>query len=383
MRRNVGVGALLSMLWLIPGPGAAQMTADGDAEVRNVILMIADGAGVATWSVARMARGSELAVAGMPVVGLVDTRNADGGLTDSAAGATAFSTGARTFNRAIAVGPECRDQIEADPAGVAADPASCAPLPTLLEGAEERGKATGMVTTTALTDATPASFAAHAPSRDLHASLAVQVLDSGADVLLGGGRMYFDGSLQGGPGDLLRDVCGEADCPRDAAELEEARSGTRRLLGLFAADEMERAGERVPDLPTMTRAALERLSANPEGLFLLVETEGTDSYQHDNDPLPSIRREILEFDRAVAEALAFAERTPGTLVVVTGDHETGGLAVHGEAETTESEIAYTSGGHTHAMVPLFAHGPGAERLAGIRDNDEVGRILRALLLGDG
>lgn len=383
MRGNICLYGLLALSFLVPGPSASQVAGDEDAEVRNVILMIADGAGVSTWSVGRMARGSELAVVGMPVVGLVDTRNADGGLTDSAAGASAYSTGVRTFNRAIAVAPECRERIDAHPAEVAADPASCAPVPTLLEGAEARGKATGLVTTTAVTDATPASFGAHAPSRDLHGSIASQILDSGVDVLLGGGRMHFDGSTRDGAGDLLASACEDAVCPRTAAELAESSGAGERLLGLFAPDEMPRAGDRTPDLPTMTAVALERLSENANGLLLLVETEGTDSYQHDNDPMDSIRSEILEFDRAVAEALAFAERTPGTLVVVVADHETGGLAIHGDASSTEGEIAYTTGSHTHAMVPLFAYGPGAERLGGIRDNDEVGRILRVLLLGEG
>ncbi|MEX2471829.1 MAG: alkaline phosphatase, partial [Gemmatimonadota bacterium] len=325
--------------------------------------------------------GEALAVAGMPVVGLVDTRNAYGGLTDSAAGATALSTGVRTFNRAIAVAPECRTLLEQDPDLAERDPANCAPLPTLLERAEEIGKSTGLITTTAVTDATPASFVAHSPSRYLHRSIAPQLLASGVDVVLGGGREHFDGSEEDGAGDLLDAACAAADCPADAAELAAAASGEGRLIGLFAADDMPRAGSRTPDLPTMTRVALDRLSRNDEGFFLLVETEGTDSYQHDNDPLASIEAEIVELDRAIAVALDFADRVPGTLVVVTADHETGGLAITGEASSPERELHYTTGGHTHAMVPLFAAGPGAERLAGIRDNDEVGRILRELFIG--
>jgi alkaline phosphatase len=316
------------------------------------------------------------------VVGLVDTRNAYGGLTDSAAGATAYATGTRTFNRAIAVAPECRVRMREDSVGVERDPASCAPLPTILEDAEKRGLSTGLVTTTAVTDASPASFAAHAPNRYLTATIAPQMLASGVDVLMGGGRTFFDGTSGSGAGDLLADVCHHADCPAGAAALASLSASDARLIGLFAAEEMQRAGARLPDLPTMTRVALDRLERDPDGFFLVVETEGTDSYQHDNDPLELITAEIVEFDRAVGVALDFAARVSGTLVVVTADHETGGLSILGEAGAPEAELAYTTGDHTHAMVPLFAAGPGAERLAGIRNNDEVGRILRELLLGE-
>jgi alkaline phosphatase len=383
--RTTTLALVLAWLFVVGSPlvGSPLIGQDtGDApSARNLVLIVADGAGVGTWTVARLALGETLAVAGMPVVGLVDTRNAYGGLTDSAAGATALATGVRTFNRAIAVAPECRELMERDPDLVELDPEDCAPVPTLLEHAEDAGKSTGLVTTTAVTDATPASFAAHGPSRYLHRSLAPQLLASGVDVVLGGGRQHFDGSEPTGAGDLLTAACADADCPADAAALAAVSSGEGRLIGLFAAGEMPRAGSRTPDLPTMTRVALDRLSRNDEGFFLLVESEGTDSYQHDNDPLASIEAEIVELDRAVAVALDFAERVPGTLVVVTADHETGGLSVTGEASSPERELHYTTGRHTHAMVPLFAAGPGAERLAGIRDNDEVGRILRELFIG--
>ncbi len=383
MKRDPRTTTLALVLAWILVMGSPLMGQDrgGAPMARNLILIVADGGGVGTWTVARLALGDALAVARMPVVGLTDTRNSDGGLTDSAAGATALATGVRTFNRAIAVAPECRALLEEDPDLSDRDPADCAPVPTILEHAEEAGKSTGLVTTTAVTDATPASFVAHSPSRYIHRSLAPQLLASGVDVVLGGGREHFDGSEPTGAGDLLAAACAHADCPADAEALAAIASGEGRLIGLFADDEMPRAGSRTPDLPTMTRVALDRLSRNDEGFFLLVESEGTDSYQHDRDPLASIEAEIIELDRAVAVALDFADRVPGTLVVVTADHETGGLSITGEASSPDRELRYTTGSHTHAMVPLFAAGPGAERLAGIRDNDEVGRILRELLIG--
>lgn len=380
--RHTGILSLAAAILALPGQVAGQEP--DDARVRNLILVVADGGGVGTWSVARLARGDALRVAGMPVVGLTDTRNSDGGLTDSAAGATALSAGVRTFNRAIAVAPECRELIRENPAEVQRNPAACAPVRTLLEEAEALGKRTGLITTTSVTDATVAAFAAHAPNRYLHGTLALQILASGVDVLLGGGRDYFDGTAPDGGGDALSRACATAECPVDASAwraLDPASDA--RLIGLFAGGDLPRAGARAPDLPEMTRVALNRLSRSEEGFFLLVESEGTDSYQHDNDPLASIEAEVLELDEAVGVALDFAERVPGTLVVVTADHETGGLAIHGEARSPDVELRYTTDDHTHNMVPLFAAGAGAHRFAGIRDNDEVGRLLRALLVGDG
>lgn len=375
----VSVAAGLTVLAALP---VSAPEAPPPGEARNLILMIADGAGTAHWTLARRARKDALAVASMPVVGLVDSRNVDGRITDSAASATAYATGRRSFNRGISLTPECRGEAGAGTIGAGswgAGPGNgCAPLETIVETAERRGRASGLVTTTALTDATPAAFAAHVHSRYMHEEIAAQMLSSGVDVLLGGGRASFATAESGG-GDMLAEACARADCPETGAALRSLDPSARPLLGLFAPGDLPRAGHRDPDLPTLTTAALGRLSHHSGGFFLLIETEGTDTYSHDNEDVASITAEIDEFDRAVEIALAFARSNSGTLVVVTADHETGGLAV--QEEGGETVLRYTTGGHTAALVPLFAEGPGAERLAGIRDNDEVGRILRELFLG--
>jgi alkaline phosphatase len=363
--------------------GCATATPGGsgssDARPRNLILVVADGAGTATWSLDRIARGADMAVARMPVAGLVDTRAVGGGITDSAAGATAYAIGTRTFNGAIGVEPRCAELWARDSVAVLADPASCAPGRTLLERAEAAGLATGLVTTTWVTDATPAAFAAHAPSRYMHADIARQMIASGVDVLMGGGRGVFDGTGDPTAGDLLTGACADVDCPADAAALVALRPSERMLIGLFNEGEMPAALERSPDLATMTRVALDRLGRDPDGFFLLVETEGTDSGQHANDPVDAIREEIVQLDRAIELALDYAARHPETLVVVTSDHETGGMALH--RASGEWTLQYTGGGHTGTMVPIFAFGPEAERFGGIHDNDEIGRLLRSALLG--
>lgn len=358
------------------GPGVSPPTTSTEA-AKSLILMITDGGGTGTWSLALFERGDDLAVAAMPVVGLVDTRNASGGITDSAAGATAYATGTLTLNGAISMDARCREAWLRDSVTVETDLESCRSFTTLLERAERAGKATGLVTTTVVSDATPASFAAHVPDRYMHAEIAPQMLASGVDVLMGGGRAIFDGSAIGGA-DLLAETCLQADCPEDARALERLPATDRPLIGLFSRGELPRAGSRSPDLPTMTRAALDRLALDQDGFFLLVETEGTDSEQHANEPVEVIRADIAEYDRAVHVALEFASANPETLVVVTADHETGGMALH--RRDGEWVVAYTGPGHTGTLVPLFAAGPGADRLAGIHASDEVGRILRDILL---
>ncbi|HET9948017.1 MAG TPA: alkaline phosphatase [Longimicrobiales bacterium] len=354
------------------GPAAA-----GTDRPRSLILLVTDGGGAATWSVAEVVRGADLAVASMPVAGLVETHNASGGITDSAAGATAYSIAAKTVDGAIGVDPTCRELWLRDSLAVLSGRTACERPQTLLERAEAAGKATGLITTAPITDATPAAFAAHVPDRSMADDIARQMLASGVDVLLGGGRGSFPGA--GTSDGLLAAACAEADCPESAAALEATPASERRLIGLFGAGSLPRAGERSPDLPAMTRAALERLALDPDGFFLLVETEGTDSEQHANQPFAVVSAEIAELDRAVAVALDFQVAHPGTLVVVTADHETGGMALYRVGGTWT--LAYTSGTHSGSMVPLFASGPGAERLAGIHRNDEVGRILRELLVG--
>lgn len=355
---------LTFMVACAPGaPPAIERSAPG------VILLVGDGVGVSYWSAALLREGS-LAVERMPVVGLVDTRNAGSGITDSGAAATAYATGVRTRNGAIGVGPACRGWVGKALRALAT---GCDGRETIVEVAERRGMGTGLVATSAVTHATPAAFAAHVPDRSMQPEIATQVARSGVDVLLGGGRGFFDGTLRPDSLDLLTALCRRAACPNTAAALADYRPDGRRLIGLFAADGMPAAAARSPSLAAMTRAALSRLGPEPRGFFLMVEGSQPDWRGHDNAPLPIVTDEVVDFDRAVGVALAFARTNPRTLVVVTADHETGGLALTEAADTFAA--SYGTRDHTAELVPLFAAGPGAERFGGIRDNDEVGRIL--------
>ncbi len=367
---------LLSSVASCAPPAAAP--AAGPAPTR-VIVMMADGAGLTQWTAALHA-GEHLAVAEMPVVGLIDTPSATRRVTDSAAGATAYATGQRTFQRAVGVGVECQAIVARDTAAVRADPRNCAPLETALEVARQRGMATGIVTTATVVDASPAAFVAKSPSRYWYDQIADQFVAARLDVLLGGGRGYFEGGARDDRRNVMEALCAGAHCLASPAELAAYVPDDRRLVGLFTGGAMPAVHERTPTLPGMVAAALARLDRSPRGFFAFFESEGTDDAGHDNVTIAEMAAEMLDFDHAVRLALEYARRTPGTLLVVLSDHESGGMSI---LERGDSVLAnYSTGGHTGTMVPLFAFGPGAKRFAGIRRNDEVGRILMEVVRGN-
>lgn len=349
-----------------------------DDAVRNIILLIADGSSTALWSAAAYAKSGPLAVARMPVVGLVDTRSASAKVTDSAAGATVYATGERTTNRTIAVGGSCPLPSPRDTTATQW-PAGCTAIETWFEIARASGRATGVVTTTAVIDATPASFVAHSPSRYWRQYIAEQFAGAELDVMLGGGRSYFSGATRSDGRDLLGELCARSDCLETAEQLARYRATDRPLVGLFAPGDMDDFEPRPVGLSAMVSAALARLSRDPQGFVALFETEATDNATHSNLPLERVTADMLEFDAAVDVALDFAARTPGTLVIVTSDHETGGFAL--AERGNDFELGYTTRGHTAVAVPLFAAGPQAARFAGWRENHEIGRTLMEIVRG--
>jgi alkaline phosphatase len=330
----------------------------------GMILMIGDGAGLGYWSAARF-QSRDLSIQRFPVVGLVDTRSADSWITDSAAGATAYAAGVRTFNGAIGLGPD-----------------SLA-VRTVLELAESKSWSTGLVATSTITHATPASFAAHVPSRNMHWAIADQMAKAGVDVMLGGGRKFFDPVERPDSADLLAELARDATLVEGDAEFEALDlDDVDRLVGFFAEENPGSALERRPSLPEMTRAALDLLDDDDDGFFLMVEGSQIDWRGHENAPVQAVLAEVADFDHAIRTALRFQEQRPNTLIVVTADHETGGLALHADS-TGRFGAHYTTDGHTATMIPLFARGPGAERFGGVHDIDEVGRLLLQLVTDDG
>ncbi len=332
----------------------------------SVIFLIADGAGAAHWTLARFAT-EDLALERMKTVGLVDTRGSDHVVSGSAPTASAYATGVRTFMGAISVGPDS------------------VPVKTVLELAMERGKSTGLMTTTSIQDATPAAFGAHAVSLTRLADISRQFIDRGITVLVGGGRRFFRPDMQGG-NDLIAEARGRYTYVETVEELMDLRPDTvDMLLGLLAETEMGVVADRgAGTLRKMTETALDILDRDPDGFFLMVENEESDTQSHDNMGPETITTEMLDFDEVVRLALDYQAEHPGTLVLVTGDHETGGLSLpYGAGLERAAFAAWATPGHTGVLIPIFASGPGAERFGGIIRNDQVGQVLLELLGAEG
>ena len=277
---------------------------------RNVILMIADGFGPASAAMGAAAKGAPLAFDSL-LVGSVETSATDSRVTDSASSATAYACGSKTYNGAIAV--DSRRQ----------------PCRTVLEAAEAAGLATGLVATSRITHATPASFAAHVESRAQEAEIARQMATSGVDLLFGGGLDTFRGALEGG--ELLVEMDdGRWTMATDRQAFDDLRAlpAAALLAGSHLAYEVDRDDTDQPSLAEMTVKALNLLAASEQGretgFFVMIEGSRIDHAAHGNDPIGHLH-DILAYDEAVAAALAWAAADGNTLVVSTADHETGGM----------------------------------------------------------
>ncbi len=332
---------------------------------QNIILMIADGMGVAHLHAGLIANAGSMFIENFKYMGLTKTSSADNYITDSAAAGTALSTGQKTTNGAIGVDPENR------------------PLQTILEQAEQNDLATGLVSTSSITHATPASFIAHEESRNNYEAIAADFLDTDIDVFIGGGYKHFTEREDGrNLAEKLKEKGYEVE--RDLSDIQKIRKG--KLAGFTAFEHNGRLEERGNMLPVATETAIEILDRNQKkglfkqrGFFLMVEGSQVDWGGHAGDT-QYIVEDMLDFDRAVGKALDFAANDGKTLVIVASDHETGGMAIlEGNYEEGKVKGEYTTGGHTGLMVPIFAYGPGAEKFIGIMDNTDVNKKMRKLL----
>jgi len=406
-------GVLILLLVSFSLYGIASETENGSApdEARSVILLIGDGMGFAQMTAARWAKAdenlsnymdAELYMDGMEYAGYSSTTSADSFVTDSAAAGTVLATGHKTNNGIIG-------QDETAIFGVQ----DGENLTTILELAEADGKATGIVTNMRITHATPASFYAHVNHRDNENRIAEQLLASGADVALGGGLCYFVGMNEtdplGGAGsrdddqNLLREAqdLGYVFVYNRTELLTIDPEETEKLLGLFGTShlyfELRRKNEidPQPSLSEMTEKAIEVLSRDDDGFFLMVEGGTIDHACHIRS-YENTTAETLAFDEAVKVALDYADRSGDTLVVVTADHEAGGLVL-GSVDFDDysagdpvfaSGLAFVPGEgynltptgmstHTAVDVPLMASGPGADRFSrGRTDNTEIFYLMK-------
>jgi alkaline phosphatase len=337
------------------------------SRVQNVILFIGDGMGMNQVTASRikmLGAGTRLHMERMPVTGLLTTDCEDSLITDSGAAATALATGQKVPYRSISM----NRRREA--------------LRTILEAAREKGMATGLVTTTEIVDATPAAFGAHVAHRDSHNVIAKQLVESGIDILMGGGKKHF--IPRSHPGSERTDELNLIEHARllgfnyveTADQLAKVHTG--KLLALFSTEQLM-AEPPKPSVGEMTSRAIELLRKHKGGFFLMVETERTDEEGHANN-FDKLARALLDFDEAVRRALEFAFHNRKTIVLVTADHETGGLQLEkGGPVTQRLQVSWSTTKHTGQPVPLFAFGPNAIRFTGVQDNTDMPKHIASLL----
>jgi alkaline phosphatase len=369
------LAGLLGTAPVAPSRASDEPASSTSQPARSIILMIGDGMGyeqVKAASFFAWGENGKLTMQSMPVKGRCSTYDAGGPehITDSAAAGTALATGVKVNNGVISM------RIPGDDGK----------LPTILELAQKRDWRTGLVATSYITHATPAAFASHVKSRNMHSPIAAQMLrTTKPDLILGGG----------GRGMSVADarLAGWSVATNRASLqhlLDRPRSKIERIAGLFGEGHMPYEYEyamridprydRLPHLSEMTAAALEYLGeGESDGMFLMIEGSRIDHAGHMNDIQRNIL-ETLEFDSAVRIVLEWARSRPNTLVIVTADHECGGLDVvknNGRGEWPE--VSWGSKGHTNVTVPVYAAGAGAKEFAGKMDNTDIFAKMKAFM----
>ncbi len=321
--------------------------------VKNIILLIGDGMGLAQISAGMFANHNQLALTQIKNLGLTKTQSADDFTTDSAAGGTALATGEKTKNRYIGVDPNGKNLLN------------------LPEQIQHMGFQSGIVTTDHLTGATPASFYAHQTERDWSAAIANDLAKSPVALAIGAGKSDFKNN------DILKDANIKA-----VVSLEELVNSREDKVAFFLSenslpDKLHGRGNVFPDA---VAAALQFLSKKKTPFFLVVEGGFIDSGGHANNT-GLIVEEMLDFDLAVEQALRFADENNETLVIVTADHETGGFSLpHGNVDSRTIEGQFHSNDHTGIMVPVFAYGPHSQDFCGVYENIAIYEKIMKIII---
>lgn len=321
---------------------------------KNVILLIGDGMGLAQVSAGFYANGKKLNVERFPSVGLVTTHSKSHLITDSAAGATAYACGCKTAN------------------GVIGEDGGKKACRTLLEDAESRGLATGLVVSCSITHATPAAFYAHVDDRGAAEAIAEFLPRQNVDLIIGGGLKFFNERKDGRNLYAAFEAQGYQCSNFAEKKLSELTFLPDKPLAWFAArEEPGSVAEGRDWLPIAAAAAPGFLQQRSEkGFFMMLEGSQIDWACHANDSGRAVQ-EMLDFDAAIQHILDFAQQDGQTLVVLTADHETGGLAL-GQGNTPDSlDLSFNTTGHTASLVPVYAYGPGATQFSGFMDNTGI------------
>ena len=313
------------------------------AKPKNIILAIADGSGLNHITVSRLAIGGpdyKLYIDQLPVAGISSTHAYENLITDSAAAATAWATGNKTKNRYLSVDKDKKE------------------LTTIFEMLDDKGYLKGIVATSSVTHATPAAFYAHIDSRYKEKEIAAQLLNSSVDIALGGGQEFFN----------LEEVDKNHYLMTKKSSLEKNYDGLKNIVGLFDEDGMERG----PDMPTqreMTNYALDYLDDKCNGFFLMTEGSQIDWAGHSND-IEYMIREFKDFDLTIKDLINFVSANKNTLLIITADHETGGLQLMKQKDNSFI-VQWGTGSHTGVPVGVYAYGPGSQNFNGMMDNTDI------------
>lgn len=358
MKRITFVLLSLVILALLPSCNNKKKEIQEQPKAMNVIYMIGDGMALPQVYAAMLASHEKMTFSQFPYIGVVDTHSASNDITDSAAAGTALASDHKTNNAMLGVNP---DSI---------------PVKTVLEVMAEQGKETGIVVSSYVTHATPAAFYAKVPHRKQYEDIAVQMAENPyLNLIIGGGMKHFNqrkDSL-----DLVARM--ENELGWKVYDTLDNIDITCKKYAVMANDNhMPPAAERGDFLPRAVKTALKTLDSAENGFFLMVEGSQIDFACHGNDSI-WMMDEMLDFDYAIKVALDYAKEKGNTLVVVTADHETGGLTLPDpQGKYTNVVFNYSTGSHTCLPVLVYAYGPGAEQFTGWMQNTELkGKILNA------
>lgn len=326
-------------------------------KIKNVIFMVGDGMGLEQLSTAWVLNGGALNIDNFEYTGFSRTYAVDRLITDSCAGGSALGTGVKTKYGWMGLDAEGN------------------PVESSLCVAQSKGKKTGVIVTCRLNDATPVDFFGHSSNRDDEAGIAAQYVDSGIDFIAGGGIKFWQNRDDGR--DLVAEMKAKGyEFAVTNEEIEAAKSD--KVLALLAETEMVPALERDNYLERATMKAIETLD-NEKGFFLMVEGSCIDDWAH-RQKVGYMAEELFDFDRTIGKVLEWAQKDGQTLVIVTADHNTGGLTlVKGDLEEHSVKVHFSTEGHNGIAVPVFAYGPQAAAFVGIHENNEVGQKVKDLL----
>lgn len=318
--------------------------------------MIGDGMGISQITAGMYANGNRLHLEDFPIVGLHKPYSSNSLITDSAAGATAFASGVKTYNGAIGVLPDT------------------SAVKTILEEAEENGLATGLVATSTIVHATPAAFIGHVTSRNKMEEIAEAFVSTEIDLFIGGGKKYFT-ERKKDQRNLLDELMAKGYKISDYSKepMTEIVLDYSKNMG-YLTDQADPKPERKGRdfLKPAAQLATNFLSNRnrDKGFFLMIEGAQIDWGGHANN-MDYIISEMIDFDETIGAVLDFAKEDKETLIIVTADHETGGFAINPGSTMEKIKPGFTTDYHTGTLIPVFAYGPGAELFSGIYENTEI------------